>query len=642
MNAWRSLSIKNKLTLAIGGSLLLSIVFSTIISNSLMRSIAQSKIERNDLPQILSSIASQLELEIAIPLNTAKQMANNTFVNDWLANGEKESGRSDIQKYLDRVRNTSQSSFSFLVSAKTSNYYSADGLERTLSPDRERDQWFYQFLKSGQSYEMSLDIDESTGAYTLFINYLTNNKQAITGIGIKVAQLSELIRSYRIGESGKVFLIDNEGLIKVHSDSSLVGKQNIQNLNYQDLDLSQLLIKQGSNVIQVTQNEPLFMASKSFPSLNWHVIAEIPVQQVFEQVDETNQKVIVVNLFIAAIFLFFATFLARSMAQPIVRTSEMLDAISKGNADLSKTLAVESKDEIGQLAVAFNRFVEKMRDLVINMVNTAKEVEGTTRQVQVLAETTQNNTNDQMQSIDSVATAITEMGATVQEIAENASETAKASSSSADEAKDSQSVVESTLKNINVLNEDIQSAATVIETLAKDVGQIGSVLEVIRSISDQTNLLALNAAIEAARAGEQGRGFAVVADEVRTLASRTHESTEEISTMIDKLQHGASDAVKAMEVGIGRVADAVSGANSTGSSLTAITQSVQSISDMSIQVATATEEQSTVVEDLNQHIASINNKTTETADAARQTNESCDLLYESVTSLNSLVGSFKT
>ncbi|MCO7223902.1 methyl-accepting chemotaxis protein [Pleionea sp. CnH1-48] len=642
MNAWQSLSIKHKLTLAIGGSLFLSIIISTIISNSLMRTTAQTQIEQNDLPQILSSIASQLELEISIPLNTASQMANNTYVNDWLANGEVASGQNKVQAYLNHVKETSQSSFAFLISANSGHYFSAQGLERTLSRDRERDQWFYNFLNSGKTYEMTLDIDETSGAYTLFINYLTHNKQAVTGIGIKVTQLSNLIRSYRIGEKGKVFLIDNEGLVKVHSNSSFVGKKNIRDMGYQGLDTTKLLSKSGTNVIEVSGETDLFMASKNFPSLDWFVIAEIPKKQVFAQVNATSQKVIIVNILVATLFLFLATLLARSMAKPIVRTSEMLDAISRGDADLSKTLDVESKDEIGQLAIAFNRFVNKMRDLVVNMTSTAREVESTTQQVQVLAETTQTNTDTQMASVDSVATAITEMGATVQEIARNAADTARASSSSASEATDSQSVVESTLNNINILNTDIKDAAQVIETLAQDVGQISNVLEVIRSISEQTNLLALNAAIEAARAGEQGRGFAVVADEVRTLASRTHESTEEISSMIDKLQHGASDAVQAMEVGIGRVEQAVQGANSTGTSLTAITGSVQSISDMSLQVATATEEQSTVVEDLNQHITAINNKTIETADAARQTNESCDILYESVTSLNSLVSSFKT
>lgn len=180
-----------------------------------------------------------------------------------------------------------------------------------------------------------------------------------------------------------------------------------------------------------------------------------------------------------------------------------------------------------------------------------------------------------------------------------------------------------------------------IETLAEDVGEISSVLEVIRGISEQTNLLALNAAIEAARAGEQGRGFAVVADEVRTLAQRTQESTEEINNMIQKLQGGAKDAVSAMNSGIETASDAVQNADIAGKSLEKITSAINSISDISTQVATATEEQSSVVEELNNHMIVIKDMSDNTAEQTKTISEKCTSLNETSSKLSSLVGNFK-
>ncbi len=233
------------------------------------------------------------------------------------------------------------------------------------------------------------------------------------------------------------------------------------------------------------------------------------------------------------------------------------------------------------------------------------------------------------------------MGATVQEIAKNANNTADSAKLATTESQEGQQQMNKTVAGINGLFEKMQNAAQVTESLATDVGEISTVLEVIRGISEQTNLLALNAAIEAARAGEQGRGFAVVADEVRTLAQRTQESTEEINSMIQKLQSGAKDAVAAMQSGIENASDSVSNAELTGESLNKITNAITSISDLSIQVATATEEQSSVVDELNNHILNIKNLSDQTAQEAKNINEKCGDLNLSSDGLSTIVKHFK-
>ena len=319
----------------------------------------------------------------------------------------------------------------------------------------------------------------------------------------------------------------------------------------------------------------------------------------------------------------------------------MLGNIASGEADLTQKMPVDTQDEVGKLASSFNSFVNQLQTLITAIANNSNDVNAIASNLSASSHATQHNTEEQQQSVDMIAAAMNEMGATVHDIARNANDTATAAKESANETANSQNIVNASIDGINSLFEKMQSASNVIQTLAEDVGGISSVLEVIRGISEQTNLLALNAAIEAARAGEQGRGFAVVADEVRTLAQRTQESTEEINNMINKLQNGAKDAVTAMDEGIKTARSSVEHADKAGESLSSITSAIDIITDLSIQVATATEEQSLAVEELNAHILNIKNMSDSTAVESKNINDQCKTLSNSSTELSSMISKFK-
>ncbi|MEH6447960.1 MAG: methyl-accepting chemotaxis protein, partial [Oleispira sp.] len=598
---WNALPIRRKLSLVIGGSLLISVIISTIISNSSMRSMMTERINNEEIPATLNAVASAIENEISLPLTISKSMAENTFSNQWISQGEDPARLSEIKDYLTATQQNNNAITAFIVSGLSNNYYVPSGLSRTLDPNSSNDSWFYGFLNSGKKYSLDIDNDSSLNTLTLFINYRTSDGKSVAGIGMGINQVSDLIRNYTVGEQGLAFLADQEGNVQIHPDKSIKPGTNLSTLFDNDVQKN-LLNKEAINILQTSSHGGRFLAAKFIPSLNWFVVIEIPTSEIFTPINNTSMQLVFMNIIVATLLIAIGLWVALGVARPIVRAAGMLGDIASGDADLTQQMKVDTKDEVGKLAMSFNSFVGQLHSLITAIASNSKEVNNIAQNLAASSNSTQRNTEEQQQSVDMIATAMNEMGATVHEIARNANETANAAKQSATETDSSQQIVNSSIEDINSLFGKMQSASEVIQTLAQDVGEISSVLEVIRGISEQTNLLALNAAIEAARAGEQGRGFAVVADEVRTLAQRTQESTEEINSMIHKLQGGAKDAVTAMEEGIETAKSSVENADKAGESLDNITAAIGIITDLSIQVATATEEQSSVVEELNSHI----------------------------------------
>ena len=609
---WNSLSIRRKLSLVIGGSLLISVIISTLISNSSMRSIMTERINNEEIPATLNSVANAIEKEISLSLTISKSMAENTFTNQWLSQGEDPSRLNEIENYLSATQQNNKAITAFLVSGFSNNYYVPKGLARTLNPNSNNDSWFYNFINSEKTYSLDIDNDESLEKLTLFINYRTTDGKSVAGIGMGINQVSDLVKNYTVGEEGFAFLTDKEGNVQIHPNKNIkVGTKLSTVFN---VDVENTLLKTDRiNIIQTSSNGDQFLAAKFIPSLNWYVIISIPTSEIFTPINNTSIQLVVMNVIVAMILIAIGLWVALGVARPIIRASGMLEDIASGDADLTKKMQVDTQDEVGKLASSFNSFVSQLHSLISAISSNSQDVNTIAKNLAASSHSTQNNTEEQQQSVDMIATAMHEMGATVHEIARNANETANAARQSATETSNSQNIVNSSIEGINSLFGKMQSASGVIKTLAQDVGEISTVLEVIRGISEQTNLLALNAAIEAARAGEQGRGFAVVADEVRTLAQRTQESTEEINTMIHKLQGGAKDAVTAMNEGIETAKFSVEQADQAGESLNSIIAVIGIITDLSIQVATATEEQSSVVEELNSHILNIKNMSDSTA-----------------------------
>ena len=345
---------------------------------------------------------------------------------------------------------------------------------------------------------------------------------------------------------------------------------------------------------------------------------------------------IIISLTIAVAFLI--TKLIKKTLSGIINS---LDNIASGEGDLTSRLDESGNDEGAQLARAFNEFVEKIQSLISQASDSGQQLATSAQQLSEISVDTKLNVNQQESKIEQVATAINEMASTVQEVARNASEASNAAQLADTESSNGQNVVNQVISSINDLASEVHNTADVIHKVEDDANQIGTVLDVIKGIAEQTNLLALNAAIEAARAGEQGRGFAVVADEVRTLASRTQESTQEIQEMIESLQQGAKSAVTAMEQSEEKTQSTVDKAKGADAALSAITTAVSQIVEMNTQIASAADEQSSVAEEINNNISSISTLSIQAAEGAEHTAASSQDLERLAGELTQMMAGFK-
>ena len=347
-------------------------------------------------------------------------------------------------------------------------------------------------------------------------------------------------------------------------------------------------------------------------------------------------QLLVAGALIAVIFITLRYVLA-----PLNQVVAAMHDIAEGEGDLGRRLEEKGSDEITDLARSFNTFAANVMDVVQKVGTSVENISASSSQLASTAEKADFAINQQKMSIDQVSSASHQMVSAVQEVARHATSAAAATSQSDTEAVQGMQVLDSAIEEINVLTEEIHQASGAIGQLESDSNTISSILDVIRDIADQTNLLALNAAIEAARAGEQGRGFAVVADEVRNLAQRTQDSTQEIQGMIERLQSSALKAVNVMQRSQDQAQSCVTQAAEAGESLQSITQAISAINDMNNQIATASEQQGAVMEEISTSINAILTQVDETSAGSRNTAVSSDSMRALSMELKTLVGQFK-
>ncbi|RCU50938.1 methyl-accepting chemotaxis protein [Corallincola holothuriorum] len=479
----------------------------------------------------------------------------------------------------------------------------------------------------------------------------------------KALRVKELLSHIKFGDDGYLFGYDSQGVRRLLGSSdkglgdSFIGLKDADGVFFVK-DLISKAQGGGGYVFYSfpkpgsSDPKPKVSYAASLPELDWMIgvgtyidfidekAAELEAQQ-----DETLNSILALYLTVAivvfAIALGFVLIVSQRLTQRLTTVKDRLLEISQGDGDLTQRLVIKADDEIGALAAAFNDFVDKVHKTVAQIGSAVSELTDTSIEMADLAHGTKSTIQAQREETDLVATAMNEMSASSAEVARSAEDAAKAASSADEGGAEAQHVVAQTADAINQLESEIGHSASAIETLANDVESIVTVLDVIRSIAEQTNLLALNAAIEAARAGEQGRGFAVVADEVRSLAKRTQESTAEIQQMIERLQSGSREAITTMSNSREAGETAVERATAATAALQAIADAIGLISNMNEQIASASEEQSTVGESINQSVIKIADNATEAEGSAVNAQGVSEKLAELGDRLKGLVGQFK-
>ncbi|KJH78127.1 MULTISPECIES: methyl-accepting chemotaxis protein [unclassified Pseudomonas] len=484
-------------------------------------------------------------------------------------------------------------------------------------------------------------IDAATGQ--TIISIATASKKAGQSVGVVGGDLSlqtliDTLSARDFDGMGYAFLVSADGKILVHPDKTLVMKtlseafpQGAPRLSS---DFSEVEVDGKTRIVN-------FTPVKGLPSVNWYIGLSVDKDKAFSMLSEFRASAVVATLIAVAIIIALLGMLIRLLIQPLHVMTRAMEDIADGEGDLTKRLTIQNNDEFGILGTAFNRFVERIHGSIREVASATGQVNEVALRVVAASNSSMFNSDQQASRTSSVAAAINQLGAAAQEIARNAAQASSQASDARNLAEDGQQVVDRSIAAMNQLSSMLSASSTNIESLNSKTVNIGQILEVITSISQQTNLLALNAAIEAARAGEAGRGFAVVADEVRNLAHRTQESAQQVQTMIEELQVGARESVSNMSDSQRHSQDSVDIANLAGERLNSVTLRIGEIDGMNQSVATATEEQTAVVESINVDITEINTLNQEGVENLQSTLRACSDLEQQAARLKQLVGSFR-
>ncbi|RYU68246.1 methyl-accepting chemotaxis protein [Aliivibrio finisterrensis] len=624
----KNLSLKNKLAISASAAIILGGVLVEALSFN-------ASLERLD-----TEVTQRLKSTTA---------SYNQYVTDWVLSKERaltslpqEANADAIVVHLKQVRDSAKFDNVFLAYPDGSQANANGVILPSGNDDPRKWGWYTNAVAAPSKVFMdNPTVAAATGANVVSLGKALNlhGQQVVLGADVEITDILNSMEKVIIPGEGFMFIANNKGNIFTHPNTKLLNKSvSTLGLNFSTI---QQATNSHSDISIELDGEKYIMYAQKIDGTSLITVSVINYDSLVAPLFDAVSGQILVTAIVVIICTLLFNLLCNILFRPLNNVSQALAQIANGSGDLTQRIHVENKDEVGELANNFNTFVESLQQLIQHIRQQSQQLTEGSEQSTNRANNSVKELNLQQQEITMVATAVTEMASATREIASHAEQTAEAAQNSSSSTQKGHSLVIETKASINNLANEVNEASMVISELQQHSQEINTVLATIQGIAEQTNLLALNAAIEAARAGEQGRGFAVVADEVRVLSQRTHTSTEEIKSTIDILQQTTSRAVNLMQSSSELANSSVEDADRATLALEEISSSVTLISDMATQIATAAEEQTHVTGEITQNVTSIKDVTDllviDSTDSLTQSN----YLKEQALDLSEKVATFK-
>ncbi len=606
-----SFSITNKLVLisitAVASVVAVVIALSYINSSTLI----ENKVRNEILPARIQAITAELQKELqpllTMSIGMSSDLEKMPQVNTGVATAEDD---QKIVEYLTSVKNVYNTSAAFFASSISERYYVYTRFLKVLSKDNEKDRWFYDLIESRKPYLFNLDLDENTGMLSVFLNYMVKDHNGrllgVAGVGNSLENLTNRINSFNQSDTGKVYLVNERGEIvlgggdkkakTIYSDNSVVMKRILDSRDFE--------------IHRIVRNGESYIAGSYYISnIGWHMLMEISEAAVLKDAGRLAIMAVIICLVCIPLFSLLLAVLVRRIMRPLRIISKQLLEL---DGDLTfRADYAEKKDEIGAIARGVNSFIEKLQNLIVGSKETSEQMYELSQNIEKSSETAAVSLDRQKKSTDAFVESISQLSQSASGMALNAEEVAKTTNDAAEVTNRGTEQVKIMIGSMNNVTQRVDTAVLKVGALNEAAQQIKMILSVISSISEKTSLLALNAAIEAARAGDAGRGFAVVADEIRTLATRTKNSTVEISQVIGELQDSTSELNCFMLESQTDTKETMEIASQTALLLKEIADLTGRINGMITQMSATAEEQSVVTGTLSEQsgeIARINDE----------------------------------
>ena len=605
---WNRLSLPTRLFIGSAFIFLTALILVIFLQSYLAEKDQLERLEKHELPTALHSVVNGIQAELNIALTGSNALAQNPALNNWVKRGTPENELNQIAQLMAQVRKSTGASGVFIATnnAQDTRYhhYENDQLNwRSMSNTNPDDSWFFNYLKSNQPYELNLDTNDFGGnKLRIFVNYSSKAKNSqgqplvVAGGAIDMGAIANSISQYRIGQQGQVMLVLPSGIADVHPNPELAGKLNISQLE----KAQALLSNTGGQTLILRANwdgEEHFIGSLWIPSLQRFLIAQMPVAEIQSQIRKNQWVALGLGGLLILVGLAILYPMTRIMIAPLADLGRQIRTTAS-TLDLQTRFKTQDKAEIGDLASQLNQLMERISSTLKEVMQATKETDELAEQLQGGAQLATNSFHHQQRSVEAIEQVMQSITQSVSQISDKAMEAGQHSDQGRTILIEAENRLDTSHKALAKLEEEMTTARSRIDGLLKHSDDILHVLDVIRGISEQTNLLALNAAIEAARAGEHGRGFAVVADEVRQLAQRTQSSTSEIQSMIDNLRTASGQVAEQIEVSSTSSQDGLTSLSETRQELGVMTEHLTLVFDMNSDIAQSTQAQLTAVEEV--------------------------------------------